>query len=166
MARLRMAGVVLGALTVAGCAGQPGAASAPPSAAPAATTEAGATGVVPVGTWTMTLTEEDLRAAGFTDPGAAAENTGTFTFTIAPDGTWTIAQAASQPVKWPVFRGSYTVTGEDTVEMLTTFPPEYAGDLVSMRLSEGSDGLTVKVLSPDDPLLRVNFESHVWERSP
>ena len=166
MRLLGMLVVVLGGAVVAGCAAQPGASAGPPATSSPPPAASAGTGSVPHGTWTMTLTEQDLVAAGFTDPGAAAENTGTFTFTIAPDGTWTIAQAASQPVKWPVFRGTYAVTGENIAEMQTTFPPEYAGDVVSMQLTEGSDGLAVKILSPDDPLLRLQFERHVWARSP
>lgn len=147
--------VVVG-LVAAACGAQPATNS---SSAPVAD--------VPIGTWTMALTEEDLRAAGFTEAGAFAENTGTFTFTMAPDGTWTIAQAASQPVRWPVFRGTYTVTGPGTVEMLTSFPADYAGDSVSIQLTETTSGLAIKLLAPtDDPLLRLQFEGHVWAASP
>ncbi len=163
---LGMLVLALGGAVVAGCAAQPGASAGSVSTVSPAAAGSAASGSVPLGTWTMTLTDADLRAAGFTDPGAAAENAGTFTMTVAPEGTWTIAQAASQPVRWPVFRGTYTVTGENIAEMRTTFPPEYAGDIVSMQLTEGSDGLAVKILSPDDRLLRVQFETHPWARSP
>jgi hypothetical protein len=148
--------LVVGGLLVAACAAEPATGS---SSGPVAD--------VPTGSWTLTLTEDDLRAGGFTEAGAFAENTGTFTFTIAPDGSWTIAQVASQPVRWPVFRGTYAVIGADTIEMLTSFPADYAGDLVSVKLTEVPDGLAIKVLSPtDDPLLRTQFESHVWAPSP
>ena len=162
---LGMLVLALGGALAAGCAA-PGTTAGPLTTVSPAPAGSAGSGSIPLGTWTMTLTEADLRAGGFTDPGAAAENTGTFTMTVAPDGTWTIAQAASQPVRWPVFRGTYTVTGDNIAEMRTTFPPEYASDIVSMQLTEGSDGLAVKILSPDDPLLRVQFETHPWARSP
>ena len=165
MRSLRAISLVVGAFAAAACAAQP-ATTTPPATAAGPGSSGRPVTDVPIGTWSMTITEEDLRAGGFTEQGAFAENTGTFTFTIAPDGTWTITQAASQPVRWPVFRGTYNVTGADTIEMLTAFPADYAGDLVAVELTETSDGLAIKLLSPPDPLLRVQLESHVWAPSP
>ena len=53
----------------------------------------------------MTLPEEDLRAAGAPRPRRGVENPGTFTFTSRRTA-FTMAQAASQPVVGPVFRGT------------------------------------------------------------
>lgn len=164
MKSLQVVAGLLGAFLIVGCAAQSGATRTSTVGSPVATAGS-ALGDVPSGTWTMTLTEEDLRAAGFTEPGALAENTGTFTLTMTPDGGWTMAQIAAQPVKWPVFRGTFAVTGEDTIAMRTTFPPDYAGDVISVKLTESPDGVGMKLLSPDDPLLRVQLESHVWAPS-
>lgn len=165
MSRLGLVGLVVGSLVASGCAAPPGATNPSVTAAIPGSNGGPGIGDVPLGSWTLTLTDEDLRAAGITDVGAVAENTGTFTFTIAPDGTWTVAQAASQPLRWPVFRGSYTVIGENRLEMRTTFPPDYAGEVVSIQLTEVAEGLAIEVLSPPDPLLRAQWESHVWAPS-
>ncbi len=123
-------------------------------------------GEVPLGSWTTTISEADARAAGITEPGGIAENTGTFTLTIAGDGTWTAAQVAAQPPRTPVFSGTYRVTGADAFEMTTTFPQEYAGDVVAVRWARQGDALALHVVSPDDPLLRLNLETHPWSPKP
>jgi hypothetical protein len=121
-----------------------------------------ASGEAPIGTWSMMLTAADLAAAGFTDPGFVAENTGTFTYTFGADGTWTVAQTTTHPVRWPVFRGTYVVTGPGALEMKTEFPSDYAGDVVAITWTREGEGLRLKVVSPDDPVLRLNLETHQW----
>jgi hypothetical protein len=151
---------VLGLVAVlAGCGSPPGGSG---SAVPISSAAAEA----PLGAWTMAVTADDLTAAGFTEPGAHAENTGTFTFTVAPDGTWTMAQVASQPVRWPVFRGTYVATAPGTIQMRTAFPTEYAGEIVTVDWTREADGLRLQLASPDDPLLRFQFEAHPWAPSP
>ena len=87
----------------------------------------------PLGSWTTTITEEDLRAAGLTDIGALSENAGTFTMTLGEDGTWTTTQESDARIRWPVFRGTYEVTGPATFQQRTDFPPDFAGDLVDFE---------------------------------
>jgi hypothetical protein len=157
------------AIAVFGCAAPPSGSpdAAMPSTAPGASRSAAPIGDdAPIGSWTMTLTGDDLRAAGFTETGLVSENVGAFTFTVQPDGTWTMAQATPQPVRWPVFRGTYSVTAPGTLEMRTTFPSDYAGEVVTVAWSRGDDGLRLHVLSPPDPLLRVQLETHPWAPSP
>jgi hypothetical protein len=155
---------------VAGCAAPLGSASPSLGAGSTQATAAGPSGLssdtAPVGSWTMTLTAEDLVAAGFTDVGAIEENTGTFTHTFASDGTWTVAQVTTHPIRWPVFRGTYTVTGDRTIEMRTEFPPDYAGDVVTVAWTRDAEGLRLRLLTPPDPLLRINLETHPWAPSP
>ena len=159
------------ALTMIGCSAPPSgsrsAEAAIPSVVPVSAGAGAATGdEAPIGSWTYTLTEEDLRAAGFTETGLIAENVGTSTFTVESDGTWTMVQTTTQPVRSPVFRGTYAVTAPNTLEMRTTFPGDYAGEIVTVEWSRVDDGLRLRVVSPPDPLLKVQFETHTWAPSP
>lgn len=117
----------------------------------------------PLGSWTVTITEQDLRDAGITDPGMLAENTGVFTKTYATDGTWTVAQETDAPIRWPVFRGTYQATGPNQIEEETTFPEDYAGDVV--RFTWARDGANVRfmVVDPPDPVLPILTETHPWQ---
>lgn len=120
-------------------------------------------GSAPIGAWTTVITAEDLRAAGLTEAGAIAENSGTFTMTFDRDGTWTAVQQTEPAPRWPVFRGTWSATADDALDLRTTFPADYAGDVVSItwRVEEGS--LRMNLVAPDDPVLRVNLESHPWQ---
>jgi hypothetical protein len=152
--------------------------SASPSAAPAAPTAAApSTSAValpagfPVGSWTTTITAEDLEQVddaflsniGMTRDNLVAENSGTFTTTFASDGTWSTVQDTDRPLKWPVFRGSFKPIGEDAMEQVTTFPPDFAGDVVrfTWRLEDGE--LHLGVTDPPDPILPVVMEAHPWK---
>jgi hypothetical protein len=158
--------LALAAMLAVGCT-TPSAGTSPPASGVPATNPAGSpSGDVPFGAWTMTLTAADMQAAGYTDAELIGENTGTFTFTLAPDGTWTIAQTTSVPVRWPVFRGTYAVTGSRELELRTEFPTDYAGDLVTVGWSLDSGNLRLRVVSPQDPLLKVNLETHPWAPLP
>ena len=156
--------LVLLASVMVGCAAPSGTAPVPGQGAGGS--GSAAAGSVPIGVWTSILTADDLRGAGFTEAGLIAENTGTFTLTIAGDGTWTVAQEAAEPVRWPVFRGTWTATSTDTLTMRTEFPTDYSGDTVTVSWSSGPEGLNTRVLSPPDPLLRLQWERHPWARSP
>lgn len=118
----------------------------------------------PLGTWTNYVTEEDLRAAGYTDPATITENVGSGTLTLSPDSTWTIAVESDQPMRWPVFRGTYTVTSSNTFRMLTAFPPDLAGEIVDLEWSQHSDGLHLRTIDPYTPILRVQYETRPWQR--
>lgn len=157
--------IAVAAIVAVGCT-TPGAGTPAPSSAPASNPAGSPSGDVPVGAWTMTLTAADMQAAGYTEADLIGENTGTFTFTVAPDGTWTIAQSASVPVRWPVFRGTYTVPGSRMIEMRTEFPTDYAGDLVTVEWSLDAGNLRLRLISPQDPLLKVNLETHPWAPLP
>jgi hypothetical protein len=160
--------LIVGAAGV-GCSGAASSASISPSNQPPPqdSAEPSPTAALPVdfpiGSWTTTLTEADLRAGGVTGEGEIAENAGTFTLTMAADGTWTAAQVTSVPVRWPVFKGTWTATGPDGFTQVTTFPQDYAGDSVDFtwRIENGS--LVLKVVNPPDPILPVVMESHPWQ---
>ena len=150
------------AVVVMACSG------AGPSAPASAPTEQAASQAAlpdgfPLGTWTSTITEEDLRAAGMSDAGLIKENTGVFTTTFASDGTWSTAQATDAPIRWPLFRGTYDVAGDGLIDQTTTFPPDYAGDVVrfAWRMEDGA--LVLGVPEPPDPFLGMMTEMHPWQ---
>jgi hypothetical protein len=157
--------VAAGGLTACSNAATPS--TAPSSAAGASVTlPAG----FPVGTWSTTITEEDLEqvddavlsSIGMSRANLIKENTGTFTTTFGADGTWSTVQDTDQPVKWPVFRGTFTPVGDDAFDQSTSFPPDFAGDVVrfTWRLADGQLHLTVP--DPPDPVLAILTESHPW----
>ena len=150
------------AVMVMACTGAAG-----PSA-PASAPTVPATGLValpdgfPVGSWTSTITEEDLRGAGMAET-LIKENTGVFTTTFSSDGTWSTAQATDVPVKWPLFRGTFTVAGDGVIDQTTTFPPDYAGDVVRFTWRMENGALVLGVPEPPDPVLQVMTEMHPWQ---
>jgi hypothetical protein len=141
---------------VAACSGS----GASPAPSPSAT------GGAPLGTWKVTITEADFERAGLTNPGANDENAGTFTFTINADGTFTETQQADHPVKWPVFRGEWTAQGTDQLQLRTTFPADFVGETIVITWETASDGLHLRLVSPDEPYLRAHFETHPWSPAP
>ncbi len=62
------------------------------------------------GIYEVTITQEDLRAAGVTEPAALAEHAGTYYWTFA-DGVWAYEQVSDQPLENPNARGTYTIDG-------------------------------------------------------
>ena len=165
-----VAGILLVvAAVVSGCSSVGGSASPSPSDqhAPQASAEAPSAAAVPsdfpIGSWSTTITEADLRARGVTSEGELAENAGTTTMTIAADGTWTTAQEASVPLRWPVFKGTWTATGPDSFNQVTTFPPDYAGDSVDFTWMIEDGSLILKVVNPPDHILPILVESHPWQ---
>jgi hypothetical protein len=117
----------------------------------------------PLGSWTTTITEGDLRAGGVTGTGELSENAGTFTMTLDAGGTWTATQDTDVPIRWPVFRGTYTVTGPTTFQQRTDFPPDFAGDLVDFEWRVDDGTLLLEVPNPPDPLLPIVVETHPWQ---
>jgi hypothetical protein len=140
--------------------------SAVPSSAPVSVAPGSPSREAPIGSWLMTISADDLEGAGFTDAGLIGENAGTFTFTLTPDGTWTMAQSTPVPVRWPVFRGTYAVTGATTFDMTTDFPADYAGDVVTVDWSLNAGNLLLRLIAPEDPLLKFQLEAHPWARLP
>jgi hypothetical protein len=132
--------------------------SSPPAASPAALPDG-----FPLGSWTTTITEADLRAGGMTAEGEIAENAGVVTLTMAGDGTWSTVQEAAVDVRWPVFRGTWTVVDPDTFRQTTTFPADYAGDVVDFTWRIQDDALVLAVDDPPDPVLPIIIESHPWQ---
>jgi hypothetical protein len=124
----------------------------------------------PIGTWTTTITAEDLlaidpadlAAIGMSEQDLVKENAGRFSTTFAADGTWSTLQESDQPVKWPVFRGTFTPVGADAFDQVTTFPPDFAGDVVrfNWRIDDGLLYLTVP--EPLDPIMPIVTEAHPW----
>ena len=158
-----MTGIAIAAI-VAACAGA--APSSVPRTTPVPSVPAGSEASIPsaiVGSWTTTITADDLRAAGMTGEGELAENTGTFTMTLGGDGTWSTSQEADIPVKWPVFRGTLVATGPASFRQTTTFPADFAGDVVDFAWSIEDDALRIKVVTPPDPILPIIMETHPWQ---
>jgi hypothetical protein len=162
--RRTVAAVVLMAAILGACSANTSPATGVASSAPSA---AGAAielpADFPLGSWTSTITAADLEAAGITDPNMLKENGGTFTTTFSPDGTWTTVQDTTEAVKWPVFRGTFTAAGDGEMEQVTTFPPDYAGDVVRFTWSMEDGALVLGVPEPPDPILPIVVESHPWE---
>jgi hypothetical protein len=145
----------------AACSATPGA----PSTAPAS--EAPTTATVPVGfpigSWTTTITEADLRAGGVTGEGELGENAGDITLVMSEDGTWSTTQVSELPLRWPVFQGTWTPKGPDGFTQTTTFPADFAGDVVDFTWKVEDGGLILKVVNPPDPILPILMESHPWQ---
>jgi hypothetical protein len=154
------------AMALIGCSA--GASSSPVTSAPAPAgspaTAASLPADFPIGSWTTTITEDDLRAAGVTEAAGLAENAGTFTLEMAADGTWTTTQDSDAVVKWPVFRGTWASTGPDSFSQTTDFPADFAGDIVDFTWRTEGGKLVLDLPAPPDPVLPVIMESHPWER--
>ncbi len=163
--------VVMAAAIVAACST---AGSAPSAATSAAASPSGSAVALPsgfpVGTWTTTITAADLETVGddvlanigMSRKDLVNENSGTFTTTFGPDGTWSTVQDTDQPVRWPVFRGTFTPVGDDAFDQATSFPPDFAGDVVRFTWRTADGKLHLTVPDPPDPILPVITESHPW----
>lgn len=152
---------VLAAITV-GCSGGAGT-SVTPAPSAAAPSAAAAVPEAIVGAWTTTITEADLRSGGLTSAGDLGENIGVFTMTFGADGTWSTSQETSATIKWPVFKGTLVATGANSFRETTTFPADFAGDVVEFTWSIDGKDLVVKVPTPPDPVLPIIMETHPWQ---
>lgn len=157
---LRLGAIGLVAALALGCSAGPAASPSPASVAPSASAISLPAGF-PLGTWTSTINEADLELAGLTG-GEVGENSGVFTLTLLADGTWSMAQDTDAPIRWPVFRGTFIPTGPNRMEQVTTFPPDYAGDVVSFDWALDDGNLLLEVVDPPDPILPIVIESHPW----
>lgn len=155
-----LAGVAI--VIVAGCSTPPGGSSGSPGSTASNTSPAAVPADFPIGSWTTTLTEADLRAGGITGEGELGENSGVFTLTLGEDGTWTTAQEADIEVRWPVFRGTWTATGPNSFRQVTEFPADFAGDVVDFTWALEDGSLLIAVVNPPDPVLPVIMETHPW----
>jgi len=115
----------------------------------------------PFGSWTTTITMDDLEASGISGANVL-ENAGLFTLTMSEDGSWETTQVSEADLKWPIFRGTWVATGPNGFRQETTFPPDFAGDIVDFtwKLEDGS--LLLEVVNPPDPVLPIVMESHPW----
>jgi hypothetical protein len=146
-------------LAAAGC-GSSGATVHPSAAVGSASSAA------PIGVWTATITEDDFHEAGLNDAGLSSENAGTFRFTVNDDGTYTEAQQAEHPVRWPVFRGTWSDEGPRTIGLRTTFPADFVGEYIVVEWSRSENVLHLRLVSPQDPVLKVHFEAYPWQPVP
>jgi hypothetical protein len=158
-----MALAVLVAALAAACS-TPGAPSAAPTG-PGASGAAIPADMPLLGAWVTEITKADLAAAGIEDAGLQNENSGRFTWTFAPDGTWSQVQESldGSPINSPVFRGTYTVDGVSVVAT-TTFPEQYADDGLHYTFAVSGTEVTFDVADPPDPLLEAIVETHPWSR--
>ena len=164
--------VVIATMALAGCsAGTPAtAATASAAASPNGSALALPSGF-PIGTWTTTISgsrtwpevsDESLAEIGMSRDNLVKENTGVFTTTISADGTWSTVQDTDTEIKWPVFRGTFTPVGDDAFDQATTFPPDFAGDVVRFTWRIDAGQLHLAVPDPPDPVLGVVTEAHPW----
>jgi hypothetical protein len=160
-ARAMVAAVSLGLLVLA-CGplsvGRDGGAATSGSASAAMTTSP------LVGAWVTEITREDLRGAGIEAEGVLDENSGRFTWTFKPDGTWTQVQESldGSSVAAPVFEGLYEVDGQELIQR-TTFPEQFAGDRLVFTWGIDDDGrLALHLTNPPDEILPVVMELHPW----
>lgn len=163
-------GLVMAGAVAVGCtaAAGPSSPAAVPSGPPTVAPSAAAAAVpipadFPLGSWTSIITKDDLRAGGVTEAGLLQENAGTFTQTFNSDGTWIGAQVSTEVVNLPVFRGTFRVTGDHRFEQTTTFPPEYAVEVVGFTWQLVNGALIMGVPNPPDPMLKVVTEAHPWQ---
>ena len=131
--------------------------SSPAAGSPAALPEG-----FPIGTWSTTITEADLRAGGLTQEGELTENAGVISMTMASDGTWSSVQESEVDLRWPVFQGTWTIVDADTFRQTTTFPPDFAGDVVDFTWNMEGEELRLHVDNPPDPVLPIITETHPW----
>ena len=158
--------VTLALASAAGC-GTTGTSGTPP---PAGTQPASSGGTIPatfplLGAWVTSITKADLVAGGVTDAGLQNENSGRFTWTFAPDGTWTQVQESldGSPINAPVFQGTYTVDGQSIVAT-TTFPEQYRDSGLRYDWVLEGDAVRFDLITPPDPLLPIIVETHAWTR--
>jgi hypothetical protein len=164
--RLVLAAAITGLIAL-GCSvaapSSPVASSGPEASAPAPGSAAIPAAIV--GSWTTTITRDDLTAAGITG-GELDENSGVFTTTFGADGTWSTSQETDVPVRWPVFKGTLEATGPNSFRQTTTFPSDFAGDVVDFTWSMKDGALLIKVVNPPDPILPIVTETHPWQPKP
>lgn len=117
----------------------------------------------PIGSWVVTITEQDLRDAGITAPGVIAENTGTITKTYSHDGTWTVVQETKGAVATPVFSGTFRPIGLNGIQETTAFPTDFLGEVVNFTWQREGTGIRFTVVDPPDVILPITTETHVWQ---
>ena len=162
---LVLAGLLALAGLLVGC-GSPGGSGPTGSAGPARSGSAIPADLPLLGTWTVEVTKGDLEAGGVADPGTRNENSGRFTWTFKPDGTWTSVQESldGSPVINPVFRGEFSVDGA-TLTATTTFPEQYRDEGLDYSWAVEGDELRLDVLNPPDPIMPLVVETHPWKRA-
>lgn len=123
-------------------------------------------GLPVLGTWVTTISRADLESVGVVDPGTLNENTGRFTWSLDPDGTWRTVQESldDAPVLNPVFSGTFVVEGDGVLLVTTTFPEAYRDAGLRYTWRVAPDGSVVfGVPNPPDPVLRAVVETHPWQ---
>ena len=154
--------IVILAIFVAACASP----TASPSLGSGASHDPAPADFPLIGSWTTTITRDDLTAGGVTEDGLLNENSGVFTWVFEADGTWRNVQASldGSPVMHPVFSGYYTV--EDGVLVaVTEFPEEYRDDGLRYTFEVNGNSVAFEVTNPPDPMLPIIVESHPWTRT-
>ncbi|HYN70201.1 MAG TPA: hypothetical protein VEX41_08325 [Candidatus Eisenbacteria bacterium] len=158
LALLAAASIAMGLLAAA-CSALGGG----PSGSQAATPPAG----FPVGSWTTSISREDLSAGGL-EGDLIDQNEGDFVLTFEADGTFQQVQTSTIGVtlREPIFRGHYTVTG-DEVRLDPEFPVHYAQEGVYdvVRWQLDGDVLHLSLASHGDPIQVVVYGAHPWRRA-
>src|SRR5690242_2363760 len=159
---MRSRGLLFGVIAwlVLACAAGSSGTAAPPA------NPTGTSGSALVGSWLVSITKADVAAAGVTDPGLQNENSGAFTWTFSADGTWTQIQVSldGSPIGNPVYRGTYTVSG-DSLVATTTFPDEYRDSGLHYTFAIDGSSVRFDLLDPPDKLLPIIVETHPWTRA-
>jgi hypothetical protein len=119
-----------------------------------------------LGSWETTITRADLSAAGITDPGLLNENTGVFTWTFEPDGSWRQVQVSldDSPILSPVYAGTYRVTA-DVVVAVTEFPDADRDSGIRYTYTLTGDAeVEFRIEDPPDDIVPIITETHPWRR--
>jgi hypothetical protein len=157
-----LAAALAAAIVATGCTGPATSSSPSPLGA---SHEPAPAGFPLLGTWTTTITRDDLQAAGLTEEGILKENAGTFTWAFEADGTWrqVMVSLDGSPVMNPVFNGYYTVEG-DVLTAVTEFPEIYRDEGLHYTFELDGDAVTFDNSNPPDPIWPVIIETHPWTR--
>jgi hypothetical protein len=115
----------------------------------------------PAGRWTTTVTEDDLRDAGVTDPALIAAHAGSYRLVLVTDGTWTRIHEPSASAGSSVWRGTWTAA-PDRIRLITAGPAERRGEVLdaTWRVREGR--LVLRVDEAPADVIRAAVEAHPW----
>lgn len=162
LSRRGLGALFFATISLAGCANPPGSTS---SGTAGASHDPAPSGFPLIGSWTTTITRDDLREGGVTEEGLLNENAGAYTWAFEADGTWrqVMVSLDGSPVMNPVFSGYYTVD-DDVVIAVTEFPEMYRDDGLHYPFEVSGDTVRFDILDPPDPMLRILTETHPWTR--
>ena len=168
---------VLGGALVAACASGSSGASPTETAAGSPAITAGpvpsrptfppaptpALGDFPLGTYTTTLTRDDVKNAGFPSEHDMDENAGFFTLDVNDDGTWRFVQTSNVPLENPVFQGTFAVDG-DQIAFRVIEPLEFNTEVDTVTWKLIGKTMLFTWVGPDQGLSTLIWTKHPWTK--